>query len=42
MSFHTRFEYDKHDGLSDLEITLHYQHYQADSVENLRRRESFW
>ena len=37
-SFHAHFEDDKHHGISDWEITLIDQ---TDSVDNLRRRESF-
>ena len=37
-SFHAHFENDKHHGISDWEITLTDQ---TDSVEDLRRRESF-
>ena len=38
-SFHAHFEDDKHHGMSDWEITLIDQ---TESVDNLRRRESFW
>ena len=38
VSLHAHFEDDKH-GISDWEITLIDQ---ADSLDNLRRRESFW
>ena len=38
MSLHAHFEDDKH-GISDWEITFTDQ---ADSLDNLRRRESFW
>ena len=38
-SFHAHFEDDKHHGISDWEITLIDQ---TDSVNDLRRRESFW
>ena len=37
--FHAHFEDDKHYGMSDWEITLIDQ---TDSVDDLRRRESFW
>ena len=37
--FHAHFEDDKHHGMSDWEITLIDQ---TESVDNLRRRESFW
>ena len=36
-SFHAHCEDDKHHGISDWEIT-----HQAESVDDLRRRESFW
>ena len=38
-SFHAHFEDDKHYGTSDWEITLIDQ---TDSVDDLKRRESFW
>ena len=38
-SFHAHFEDDKHHGVSAWEITLIDQ---IDSVDDLRRRESFW
>ena len=38
-SFHAHFEDDKHHGMSDWEITLIDQ---TKSVDNLRRKESFW
>ena len=38
-SFHACFEDDKHHGIRDWEITLIDE---TDSVDNLRRRESFW
>ena len=38
-SFHAHVEDDKHHGMSDWEITLIDQ---TESVDNLRRRESFW
>ena len=37
--FHTHFEDDKHHGMHDSKITLIDQ---TDSVDNCRRRESFW
>ena len=39
MSFHTHFEDDKRHGISDWETTLIDQ---VDSVDNLRRIDSFW
>ena len=39
VSFHAHFEDDKHHGISDWQITLIDQ---TDSVDDLRRRESFW
>ena len=39
VSFHAHFEDDKHYRISDWEITLDDQ---TDSVDDLRRRESFW
>ena len=38
-SFHAHFEDDKHHGMGDWEITLIDQ---AESVDDLRRTESFW
>ena len=38
-SVHAHFEDDKHHGISDWEITLIDQ---TESVDDLRRRESFW
>ena len=38
-SFHAHFEDDKHHGMSNWEITLIDQ---TDSVDYLRRKESFW
>ena len=38
-SFHAHFEDGKHHGINDWEITLIDQ---TDSVDDLRRRESFW
>ena len=39
VSFHTNFEDDKHHSMSDSEITLIDQ---AESIDDLRKRESFW